>query len=794
MPPPVPALGKLRPFVPMIAAHNRQRSLSPPPDLNTGVNSTPLPASSGMFLLIRNVLPPNKSGFGKPVDLVKQALAEVLLADDEDLLAQVGVTVLPGGRLQDIHSSSAYLELSVETRQLDSLPCPDLLMDWMKALKASRPDWDIVWAPQRKGKDRRMTIRFRVADSKEKVQTNAPDKIRAHLESKGHKTTGGYISFNGLVDISLADTKSVDSILSSSYYIIPTISKDGLHVSSPKYIAVHHPFELCIGGLNDYDGLHEIIKKWLYHKYTHDNGFNSPRVYNTRVTEDREYFLFTMDSWESTLMVLKDTDAFHTYFSRSPLLTEPKLLFELNSTGFARKSITSTIDAGAGMVNDAIAGIRRDLTDFRKEQTENNNLVQRQVACLHTNMETQTNAIAAIGNQQQQFNLALLATRDEKAIESRMSILDGSIAFELVCLRFTDDAEEQTAIRQNVLALKKQRCDQAALLTGASDNTMRLIGPNPGSSIPPPPAYNTNNALPSASARSAPADVPPPLSQLHAPSQSPHVSQLPPARQHAALLWAPVLPEPSQMSPASQLPPARQPITSAPATAAHQPMTPARTQRVPIPRVDTPTHSQASSFSSATSEITPAAAHIAPLAFNFSSLVTPTSFPAACQSTKRSKPAGVPELPTKRRRSAERSSTTRSASRAALLSGSNTAQTMDVFNDAGPIVCSSIMTASPFLITASADKGKRLAHGSRPLKAAHMPASKQQGMHEDTNQLGHVCYAEPSPVDTLCRSNKPNPISRLMNLIIVIILLLLFANSVDLCNTRRLPVVLCFEY
>ena len=75
-----------------------------------------------------------------------------------------------------------------------------------------------------------------------------------------------------------------------------------------------------------------------------------------------------------------------------------------------------------------------------------------------------------------------------------------------------------------------------------------------------------------------------------------------------------------------------------------------------------------------------------------------------------------------------------------------------------------------------------------------MPASKQQGMPEDTNQLGHVCYAEPSPVDTLCRSNKPNPISRLMNLIIVIILLLLFANSVDLCNTRRLPVVLCFEY
>ena len=751
MPPPIPPPGRLRPFVPLIAAHNRQRSLSPPPDLNTGVNNTPLPASSGMFLLIRNILPPNKPGFGKPVDLVREAIAEALLSDHENLLTEIGVAVIPGGRPQDVHSSSAYLELSIETRQRDPLPRPDLLTDWMKALKATRPDWDIVWAPQRKGKDRRMTVRFRVAESKEKVPTNASDKIRAHLESKGHKTTGGYTSYNGLVDITLADTRSVDMILSSSYYIIPTISKDGMHVSPPKYIAVNNPFELCIGGLNEYEGLHEIIEKWLYHKYTHDNGFNSARVYNTRISDDREFFLFTMDSWESTLIVLKDTDAFHTYFSNSPLLTEPKLLFELNSSGFARKSITSTIDAGAGLVNDAIAGIKRDLTDFRKEQTENNNLVQRQVASIHTNMETQTNAIATIGNQVQQSNLAFLASRDEKAIESRIAILDGSIAFELACLRFTDDAEELADARRKLATLKNERRDQATLLAGASDITMRMIGPAPGSTIPPPPAYNSSNAQPSAVA-----------AHDASPHRSPRISQLP---------------EPSQSPTTSQMPPARQPVSNAHSTPARPAVTPARIiPRATVPRTASPSHSQASSFSSATSEITPAA-KIAPLAFNFSSLITPTSFPAPCQSAKRSKPADVPESPTKRRRSTERGSSTRSASRAALLNDSNPVQRMDVFNDSGPIVRNASLTFSPLLITAFADKGKRLSQGSRPLKDAPFAATKQQGTPQVVNQLGRVCYAETSPVDTFCRSYKPNPISRLIHFMIVIILLLMCANS-----------------
>jgi hypothetical protein len=269
---------KLRLFTPLVSP--QKRNVSPPLDIDTGVNNTPLPGSSGMFLLIRNVLP-NKSGFAKPIELVETAINEIIQSDKGEKLAHITVVVIAGGRPQDPHSSSAYLELAQEIKSLDSVPRSDLLIDWMNALRKARPSWEVVWAPQKKGKDRRMVVRFRVAETKDKVPPGAPDKIRAYLETKGHRTIGGYVSFNGLVDITLADTGSVDTILATSYYTIPSLSKEAMHVSPPKFIPINNPFELCVGGLSNYEGLHETIDKWLYHQYSYDDADKTTRVYET---------------------------------------------------------------------------------------------------------------------------------------------------------------------------------------------------------------------------------------------------------------------------------------------------------------------------------------------------------------------------------------------------------------------------------------------------------------------------------------------------------------------------------
>jgi hypothetical protein len=152
-------------------------------------------------------------------------------------------------------------------------------------------------------------------------------------------------------------------LLTSTYYFIPSLSKEGLHVSPPKFIPIDNPFELCIGGLNNYEGLHEIIEKWLYYKYVYYDTAKTTHIFDTHISSNCEFFIFTMDSWESSILILKDVDAFCAYFTQSPNLTDPKLLFESNSSCFACKSTAATIDVRANVVNDAISGLKCKLAD-----------------------------------------------------------------------------------------------------------------------------------------------------------------------------------------------------------------------------------------------------------------------------------------------------------------------------------------------------------------------------------------------------------------------------------------------
>jgi hypothetical protein len=101
---------KLCLFVALVSPSNHQRSISPPPDIDIGVDSTPLPESSGMFLLISNVLPESNTGFVDPVMHVKQAISEILSCDEGKGLTEISVEVIAGGQSQDTHASLEFLE------------------------------------------------------------------------------------------------------------------------------------------------------------------------------------------------------------------------------------------------------------------------------------------------------------------------------------------------------------------------------------------------------------------------------------------------------------------------------------------------------------------------------------------------------------------------------------------------------------------------------------------------------------------------------------------------------------
>ena len=81
----------------LVSPSNCQRSISPPPDLDIGVNSTPIPASSGMFLLIRNILPDGKTGFANLVMLTNKAISKIVNTKKWKDVKNVLVCVFSGG-------------------------------------------------------------------------------------------------------------------------------------------------------------------------------------------------------------------------------------------------------------------------------------------------------------------------------------------------------------------------------------------------------------------------------------------------------------------------------------------------------------------------------------------------------------------------------------------------------------------------------------------------------------------------------------------------------------------------
>jgi len=152
------------------------------------------------------------------------------------------------------------------------------------------------------------------------------------------------------------------------------------------------------------------------------------------------------------------------------------------------------IDAGASIVNNAINEIKHELANSRRDQNENNNLVQHQVAAIHIDMENQTNAVAQIGNQLKQFAHTLLAGHDEKAIEGKIHALDNNIAFKTQCLWCQEDPVKQTVINSYIGKLQNERRFLTKSLNDMADITLSQIGPAPGIILPNPSKNSLSQA------------------------------------------------------------------------------------------------------------------------------------------------------------------------------------------------------------------------------------------------------------------------------------------------------------
>jgi hypothetical protein len=206
----------------------------------------------GNFLIIRGVY---NTGDKKidPVPIVQLKVAEVRTSNPA--VRDTPVLVTPFSTCNV--STSCYLRLGPALISPDpgAEPRTDLLHDWINALAPTR--WEVSWAPQVEGKDKRMWLR--VAEVYEEKQTEgAEDKkknekviavVRKVFDAAGHQTVNAFKSGTGII-VAFALPAHVDQAATTH-----TISINGhkLWVNRIRQIEISYAFEIAIGGTTGID-------------------------------------------------------------------------------------------------------------------------------------------------------------------------------------------------------------------------------------------------------------------------------------------------------------------------------------------------------------------------------------------------------------------------------------------------------------------------------------------------------------------------------------------------------------
>ena len=143
----------------------------------------------GCELILRNPAPLKDSSTLK---LVKDVIAKI--SKENTHLHALPVDVLgTGNSSKDANSCLCYIQLFPRISTLDLSPRPDLLWQWKEPLLEALPNWDMMWAPQKRWKDKKTLLCF---TSKHPIATTDQEAFVIAVErtckSGGYKTTGSF--------------------------------------------------------------------------------------------------------------------------------------------------------------------------------------------------------------------------------------------------------------------------------------------------------------------------------------------------------------------------------------------------------------------------------------------------------------------------------------------------------------------------------------------------------------------------------------------------------------------------
>ncbi|KAF7336323.1 hypothetical protein MVEN_02180700 [Mycena venus] len=264
---------------------------------------------------------------------------------------------------------------------VDATPRFDLLETWLAALRNDRPELGDTGFKKDKG---------------DKSSCPALEKVKTALTARGILVTASCSLPTGS-HIGLADHRHVDDILAAGAISAPALSPNPIPVMRCRQIEIEHCFELVVSGLSEGEGVQLSLCRWLTRNFR-DAATKDSFLVDARVDSyERNCLVFYMSDWASTTRVLVAGEKLVSEFrGDSPSIHRPQLLLAFNNNGVWRpKSLSQTFQDGASSVNNAIASLRAEVHELKRETRtlfESNQLaisaVSKSVSTLHSTVDS----------------------------------------------------------------------------------------------------------------------------------------------------------------------------------------------------------------------------------------------------------------------------------------------------------------------------------------------------------------------------------------------------------------------
>ncbi|KAJ7204064.1 hypothetical protein GGX14DRAFT_523281 [Mycena pura] len=486
---------------PTFSPRKATRPSAPEDDDDFGAVNAPL----GVSLLLRSVYTAGVAITTTSAVTLAQATIDRLLAAHADLPS---VVLRPFSTFKP--STSCYLRVAPDPDDIDTTPRFDLLEPWLTVLRKDKPGWEIVWQPMSEGKDKRMTIRLGDAgfrkEKGDKSSCPALEKVKTALVARGILITDSYSLSNGSY-IGLADHHHVDDILAAGAISAPAVSPNPIPVTRCRQIEIKNCFELVVSGLSEGEGVQSSLCRWLTRNFR-DAVTNESFFVDARVDEyERDCLVFFMSDWASTARVLAAGERLVSQFKgNSPSIHRPQLLLAFNNNGVWRpKSLAQTFEDGASSVNNALASLRAEVHELKREtraQFESNQLaisaVSKTVTTLHSTVDSLHNRLSNHAS-------AFLHQSAEQATRAQLVQTQMIMAQHQNTMRFGHPDHYADAKAEYDRLYEEQKALMNSL-TKSAGRAIAMLGGSLGSSIAPPVAPP---GLETHASSSAPPVVPP---------------------------------------------------------------------------------------------------------------------------------------------------------------------------------------------------------------------------------------------------------------------------------------------